>query len=162
MNPDPSTRAGAPGIDMNLTEPVGLPRRMASILYDSLLLSGLLFLAMFLVVVPLGMIQGLEHTDTAGLRQNPFYIAYLCAIPLLFFVGFWSRGTHQTLGMRAWRIRLVGPDGSPPDLRRALLRFAAALLSWLPLGLGFLWCLVDAERLAWHDRLSGTRLVRVR
>jgi uncharacterized RDD family membrane protein YckC len=32
-------------------------------------------------------------------------------------------------------------------------------LSWLPLGLGFFWVLFDRDRRAWHDRLSGTRLV---
>jgi len=31
----------------------------------------------------------------------------------------------------------------------------------LPAGLGWWWMLVDRERLAWHDRLSGTRIVLV-
>jgi uncharacterized RDD family membrane protein YckC len=61
--------------------------------------------------------------------------------------------------MRAWKLRIVGADGRPPGWGRSLLRFAAGLVSWAALGLGFLWVLVDRERLAWHDRLSGTRLV---
>ncbi|HEB97533.1 MAG TPA: RDD family protein [Sedimenticola thiotaurini] len=157
-----TTAPATPFIDPDRSEPAGLPRRLAAILYDSLLLAGLLFLAMFLVVVPLGMIQGMEQLDTAGLRSNPFYIAYLAAVPFTFFTYFWSHGTHQTLGMRAWRLYLVLPDGRAPTVRHALLRCASALLSWLPLGLGFLWCLFDPERLTWHDRLSGTRLVLVR
>jgi uncharacterized RDD family membrane protein YckC len=40
-------------------------------------------------------------------------------------------------------------------------RLAAAALSWLALGLGWLWILVDPQRRAWHDRLSGTRVVLV-
>ena len=82
---------------------------------------------------------------------------YLLAVAALFFSAFWRRG--ETLGMRAWRLRVVGPDGRPPGWGRALGRFAAAILSWAVLALGFLWVLVDPERLAWHDRLSGTRLV---
>ncbi len=145
---------------MHDTEPVGLFRRLAAMLYDTLLVAGLLFIAMMLVIVPLGMIQGWAHIDTAGLRSNPLYILYLLAVPLLFFVGFWRGKNGQTLGMRTWHIRVVKADGSPLDLRSALLRYLAALLSWLPLGLGFLWVLVDPQRLAWHDRLSGTRLIR--
>lgn len=84
--------------------------------------------------------------------------AFLVAVCAVFYAGFWSRG--ETLGLRAWKLRIEGPDGRPPGWGRALLRFAAALLSWAPAGLGFWWILVDPDRLAWHDRLSRTRLVR--
>jgi uncharacterized RDD family membrane protein YckC len=39
------------------------------------------------------------------------------------------------------------------------LRFLAAIVSWLPFGLGFWWQLWDRDGLTWHDRLSSTRLV---
>lgn len=61
--------------------------------------------------------------------------------------------------MRSWRLRVVRNDGAPLNGSDALKRLLCALLSWLPLGLGYLWILVDRDRLAWHDRLSGTRLV---
>ena len=76
-----------------------------------------------------------------------------------FFALFWRLG-GQTLGMRAWRLQARSEAG-PLSWRQAWLRSVAALLSWLPAGLGFLWSLADADRLAWHDRLSGTRLVVV-
>jgi uncharacterized RDD family membrane protein YckC len=79
---------------------------------------------------------------------------------LLFFTGFWWRG-GQTLGMRAWRLKVVRMDGSPLRWSDALKRHLAALLSCLTLGLGFLWVLVDSDGLAWHDRLSATRLIRI-
>ena len=60
--------------------------------------------------------------------------------------------------MLAWGLRVEGEDGRPPGLSEASIRFFAAILSWLPLGLGFLWQLWDKDDLAWHDRLSGTRL----
>jgi len=40
-----------------------------------------------------------------------------------------------------------------------LIRVAGAYLSALALGLGYLWILLDPDRLSWHDRLSSTRLV---
>lgn len=82
----------------------------------------------------------------------------MVAIAFIFFVGFWC-GYGRTLGMQSWRLRLEAPDGCKPGLAAASLRFFAATLSWLPAGLGFWWQLWDRDGLAWHDRLSGTRLV---
>ena len=72
----------------------------------------------------------------------------------------WTRG-GQTLGMRAWRCRLVAADGEPVGWGQTVARFAAALVSWAALGLGFWWALADPERRTWHDRWSGTRIVLV-
>jgi uncharacterized RDD family membrane protein YckC len=80
------------------------------------------------------------------------------AISFFFYGGFWVRG-GQTLGLRSWRLRLVRLDGGPITLVHAFKRFVGAILSWLCLGLGFLWVIFDRDKLAWHDRLSGTRLI---
>jgi uncharacterized RDD family membrane protein YckC len=130
-------------------------RRMAALLYDALLLAAILFVAAALAtfVIQLGM--GVEFDPT-----NLFYRLYLLAVSFGFFAWFWIRG-GQTLGMRAWRLKVLRNDGQPLTLRDALLRYLAAMLSWAACGLGFLWILVDKENLAWHDRLSGTRLVLI-
>ncbi|MCB1849357.1 MAG: RDD family protein [Gammaproteobacteria bacterium] len=146
----PSTSTNAPG----------LFRRLGAMLYDTLLVTGLLLMAIVPVVVLLGSIEGWDQIDTGSLRRNPFYIAYLLSVPVLFFVGFWKL-TGQTLGMRTWRIRLMGDQGGAVSWRAAIVRYFAAMLSWAPLGLGFLWILIDPEKLAWHDRLSHTRLILV-
>ncbi|MDX1563161.1 MAG: RDD family protein, partial [Gammaproteobacteria bacterium] len=65
----------------------------------------------------------------------------------------------QTIGMRAWRLQLVGRGANRITWARATLRFAAAAVSALPLGAGYLWCLVDRQRLAWHDRASQSMLI---
>jgi uncharacterized RDD family membrane protein YckC len=140
--------------------PPGLLRRLAAITYDSMLVMGLIVLAITLVVIPLGVFLGWDVIDTAALRRNPYYIVYLCLVPALFFIGFWSLA-GETLGMRAWRMRIVRLDGGRPTLKEATIRYIAAILSWAVMGLGFLWVLFDGKRLAWHDRLSGTRLVLV-
>ena len=88
----------------------------------------------------------------------PWLPLALLATWALFYLWFWTHG-GQTLGMRAWRIRLLSAEGATVGLGRALLRLGAAAISTLPLGLGHLWLLLDRDRLAWHDRLSGTRLV---
>ena len=71
----------------------------------------------------------------------------------------WHRG-GQTLGMRPWRLRIIGADGQRPSLAQLVLRYALASASLLAFGLGFFWSLIDGQRRCWHDSLSGTRLVR--
>jgi uncharacterized RDD family membrane protein YckC len=87
-----------------------------------------------------------------------FQIFLFELIPLIFFTSFWVLG-GQTLGMRAWRIKVVTAEGAPLSWGDALKRHLAALLSWLILGLGYIWILIDPEKLAWHDRISKTRLI---
>ena len=70
------------------------------------------------------------------------------------------RGGGQTLGMRPWKLRVVGADGQPPTTQALARRYAIGSLSLLLGGLGFWWAWFDRDRLAWHDRGSGTRLVR--
>jgi uncharacterized RDD family membrane protein YckC len=73
----------------------------------------------------------------------------------------WRRG-GQTLGMRPWRLRVVAADGGPPTARALWLRYAIGSLSLLAGGLGLWWAWIDRAGLAWHDRISGTRMVRGR
>lgn len=130
----------------------GFPRRLAAIFYDLILLLAVLFVASFLAL----MVNG----GTPVQSGNPFYTAYMLLVTFLFYAWFWVHG-GQTLGMRAWRLRVLRDDGQPLTWGDATRRFLCALLSLLPAGLGFLWSLFDKEGLAWHDRLSGTRLTLV-
>lgn len=134
----------------------GLGRRLAAAAYDLLLVLGLLVLGSAAVTLPVGLILGPEASKNLG--NNPLFIGWLALIPAVFFIGFWLRG-GQTLGMRAWRIRLISSDGAPITFRQAVIRYLSAILSWALLGLGFLWSLLDPERRTWHDRLSKTRLI---
>lgn len=71
----------------------------------------------------------------------------------------WRRG-GQTLGMRPWRLRVVDAGGGRPSTGALLRRYAVGTLSLLFAGAGFWWAWIDRDRLAWHDRASGTRVVR--
>jgi len=73
----------------------------------------------------------------------------------------WHRG-GKTLGMRPWRLQLVGVDGTHPSLTALTRRYIVGTLSLLLGGMGFWWAWWDRDRLTWHDRMSGTRLIRDR
>jgi uncharacterized RDD family membrane protein YckC len=45
-------------------------------------------------------------------------------------------------------------------MTRAAARFVAALVAILPAGVGIWWAVFDARKRAWHDRWTGTRVVR--
>jgi uncharacterized RDD family membrane protein YckC len=72
----------------------------------------------------------------------------------------WRRG-GQTLGMRPWRLQVVGREAAAPGWKALWVRYAVGTLSVALGGVGFWWALVDRQRLTWHDRVSGTRMVRL-
>ena len=127
-------------------------RRLASALYDLLMLAALVMVATFPFLAFFG-------DSTHGWRRHvlQFWVLAVCGA---YFAWFWTRG-GQTLPMKTWRIRVVRFDGAPLTLARALHRYVIAVLGFFALGLGFLWALVDRDRQFLHDRLAGTALVDV-
>lgn len=143
--------------DISQARQPGLIRRLVAMLYDAVLLFAILALAVALLVIPYAELLGSPFPNEDPIHRFVLQ-AYLLLVSGVFFTFFWING-GQTLGMRAWRLRVLRDDGEPLSWRDAWLRFVTAILSLVPFGLGFLWILIDPERLAWHDRLSRTRLV---
>lgn len=73
-------------------------------------------------------------------------------------VGFWVL-LGQTPGKFLMGVRVARVTGQPLTIRRAMLRYLGYWLSAIPLGLGFLWVLMDDRRQGWHDKLAGTCVV---
>lgn len=130
----------------------GFLRRLGAQIYDALLLLAVWFLA---TAVALPFNQGQAFTSSQW-----FYPLYLLTVSLVFYAWFWTHG-GQTLGMRAWKIKVLSAQLEAISWQQAVIRFFTAGLSWLSLGLGFIWCVIDRQGLAWHDRLSNTRMVQL-
>lgn len=130
--------------------PASLLRRLAAIFYDSLLLLSVLFFA----TLPLIVLSGeAVHSGQLGFQL------YLLAVCFIYFGWQWTHG-GQTLGMKAWRLKVINTnDAAGITWRTAAFRFMAAIPSLLAGGLGFVWILFDRQHLAWHDRLSSTRII---
>ncbi|APV51823.1 hypothetical protein BWI17_20395 [Betaproteobacteria bacterium GR16-43] len=129
-----------------------LARRLASSLYELLILSAVLLIATFPFLALVG-------DATFGWRRHLLQ-AYVLLVAGAYLVRFWTHG-GQTLAMKTWRIRLVRDDGGPVSLGRAIHRYLLAVLGTAAAGLGFAWALIDRDRQFLHDRLAGTALVPV-
>lgn len=151
-----------------------LRRRLLSMVYESLLLFGVLFLA--------GYLFSALTQQRSDLMYRHAMQSWLFLVLGAYFVWFWTHG-GQTLAMKTWKIRLVDAQGQPVRIGRAVLRYALAWLWILPamaldwaLGLTgwgsvalvagwvVLWALamrVMPDHQFVHDRLAGTRLVSV-
>jgi uncharacterized RDD family membrane protein YckC len=132
--------------------PASFLTRIAAMVYELLLVTAVLFVAS----LPFLYLVGNAET---GWRHLVFQL-YLTGVLFAYFSAFWMR-SGQTLAMKTWRIRLVRLDGGRLTLRQSALRFALALAGLLLAGVGFWWALFDRDRQFLHDRLAGTRLVRV-
>lgn len=103
--------------------PPSLLRRLASFVYEGVLLFG--------VVMGVGLVYGLLTNQRHALAGTAGLKVALFGMLGLYFIYFWSRH-GQTLAMRTWRLRVVGPDGQPPRPARAAMRYLLAWLWFLP------------------------------
>ncbi len=138
-------------------------RRIAAIVYDSFLVTALLFLAGFinlgLQVAFYGSETLKEMTDNGYTLDSPLFYGLIFLTIYGFFGFFWTtRG--QTLGMQAWRLKII--DAESHELitkQRSLIRFLIAIPSIALAGAGILWSLIDGHNRSWQDMASASRTV---
>lgn len=150
--------------------PPGLARRFGALIYEGVLLFGVLFFACFVYVV-------LTRQKDA-LFGLPGYV-FAFAVPALYFVTFWTR-SGQTLALKTWHLRVVDGNGQPLSLGKAFARYVLGWLWVLPglslwtvgvkgwwLAAGLLgWMLVygllarlHPQRQFLHDAICGSRVI---
>lgn len=157
----------------------GLARRLAALVYESLIVTAFVFIASF-ALVPLvspsaSRAQGLSIPPLSGRIAS---LVILFALGAMLFGWSWSEG-RRTLPMKAWKLALVDCADQPLTKRRAVARYVAVwigpvlavatyaflapfglgALVWPLVGLNWLAAFVDPERAFLHDRLAGTRIV---
>lgn len=136
-------------ISPEVLAPAGMWRRLASLLYEGLLLFGIVFVAGYLFVA-------LARDAQSGLLRLAFQV-YLFAVCGSYFTFCWAR-SGQTLAMKTWRLRVSASGGAIPSIARAFLRYLFAIPS-IGSGIGLLWAVFDRDGQFLHDRLAGTRIV---
>lgn len=130
--------------------PASLFKRLAAMLYDSMIVMAIWML-----------ISGIGVTLNGGEAvAGPLFKSAVFLVTFLFFAGFWTR-SGQTLGMQAWRIRIQSDEGYTLSWMQALIRFFMAIVSAIFFGLGYWWILFDSQKRSWHDRYSDSRVVQL-
>lgn len=137
--------------------PVPLWRRFAAMFYDLFPLLGLWIVGAGLWVLVFHRGYDPQHPNLAS---RVLLDAWLFVITAAYFVISWTR-VGATIGMRAWKLRLVHEHGAQVGSALALKRFVLAVLSLAVLGAGFWYAWFDGGRRTWHDRVCGTRITRL-
>jgi len=128
-----------------------LPRRFLIMFYDSIVMLGLLIIASA-IALPFG-------DTTKYALQNFWFTAWLALVCFAYLGACWHYA-GSTVGMRAWRVKLVSPDKKVITWPMCLLRFMTGIVSTGLLGAGILWALVDTKNRGWHDLAAHTELIR--
>ncbi len=132
-------------------------RLFAACVYELLLLLALWMLCTWMFVSLFG--------DATSHYKRSFLQLFLWLITGAYFVWCWTK-TGQTLATKTWKIKLVTQNLANQqnvnlNKRQAIIRYALASASILACGLGFIWALVDKDRLFLHDRLLKMRFISV-
>ena len=136
-------------------EAAGLGRR---------LVAGLIDLSVLALVGATVLYFTLRLAELSPQQLDELPFAPLAAFFLFVYGGYFLAFTvagGQTIGKMAAHIRVVGANSARVSTHAALARVPGCALSLLPIGLGYFAALGNAERRAWHDRLSATRVVKV-
>ncbi len=129
----------------------GIGRRLASMLYEGLVIFAILLIFFWL---PQALIAGMWGMPSAKLLWLHVFL-----LLGFYFIWFWLKAS-QTLPMKTWRLRLVNTDGQMLRPLQAVLRYLAAWPSIFLGGIGILWALVDKDGQFLHDRIAGTRIIK--
>lgn len=143
----------------------GFLRRIAAMIYDTLMslavgmCAAMVMLVVMILLLENGVLdkQGFAHSSEVILHSMLYkgiLQAWVAAWVIGFFVWFWCHG-GQTIGMRAWRLRLFSLNDKPLGYGRALLRLVASLG-----GLGTLLVLLDIKhKQSLQDRIARTEML---
>jgi|SRR5581483_1010965 len=133
-------------------------RRLAALVYDLFPLIALWMITVLLCLLALGGHYDPQHPHWASRLGVQ---AALLAVTAAYFVISWTR-IGATIGMRAWKLKLVRDDGGKLKVMQALARFFLALLSLAIAGIGFWMAPFDARKRTTHDLLCKTTMIRRR
>ena len=147
-------------LNISTTPPATLLRRLAGLVYDAFLLFAISLgygaVLLILRIIIIG-IDGAPEVNPPLLLQWLGFIGLYIALSGYYVICWRKQG--QTLGMKAWRLRLQQPDGTLATPTQCWKRCLAAPLSLSCLGIGYLWCLLPPANQCLHDRYTGTEVI---
>jgi len=101
--------------------------------------------------------EGVENIQPNAIAQWLSFMGWLICLMGYYFICWRKQG--QTLGMKAWRLKLQNVDGTPASPEQCIKRSIFACFSLGLLGAGYLICLIPSRKTCLHDDLSNTEVV---
>ncbi len=156
---------GAPMTNAPITDnaSAALWRRLAAMVYDSIVILAIWIIVGFLVLSAFGIDQA-QVVENDQVVMDPYYRITLFSSMLLsaylFFAWFWTH-SGQTLGMQAWKLRVQNADGSAISYKQSLIRFVTAPFSLLLIGAGYFYMFFNPAKLTLPDLLSYSVVVKM-
>ena len=143
--------------DVNLPS-APLWRRLAAMVYDLFNIIGISFLLGAILFFSVAQI--FNNGEPVGALPFPVTASYFFIIIFFFYSTFWRR-KRQTLGMKAWGLRIANElkPQHAMSIGQCMLRIAIGFFSIGLGGVGFGWALWDKQEKTWHDHASFTRIV---
>ena len=123
-------------------------KQLAAMLYDSLLIFAILFVAVGITI---------PFNQGVAIDTSLVYIFFVIVV-FVFYGWFWNK-SGQTLGMRAWKIQIVSEFGGYPSWPTSFLRLIFAMFSIACIGMGYWWRIFKPY--TWHDRFSQTKVIDI-
>ena len=133
----------------------GFFRRILALVYDSVVIAGILLSFTLLLVILNG-----GYAEPGSLVSVVQLIVCACVGPF-FYSYFWLVNNGQTIGMQAWKLRLVSLNSSKLNAKQTYLRCLVSTLSFVCFGIGYFWILFNKDNLSWSDIINKTRVVKL-
>ena len=163
----------------SITVAPSIKRRLICMIYEALLLLGIVAVAIFLFLFTAQRCPSILPPHASESWQMKLWLFIVIG---LYFIYFWCR-TGQTLAMKTWRIRLIDNERDKLPLLKVIVRYCLAWMWFLPalaiaaqfnlkhwnillaVCIGYLlWAVTaffDIDKQFLHDKLAKTRLIQV-
>lgn len=122
-------------------------RRCLAFIYDTFLLIAVFFVVTSIVIA----------FNQGQAFENLAFLAVLYAVGFLFFSWFWRHG-GQTLGMQAWRIKVISETNEPLTYKQCIKRYVIGTILF---GITLVIALFRPSKQGLHDTYSNTKIVLI-
>ena len=135
-------------------KPASFLRRILALLYDTLLLTGIILGYLLIVTLMFG--------DTFESISEKIFLQFSYLIlGVIFFTYFWKVNKGQTLGMQVWKIRIIGDENKELSTKNLIYRSLLGLVFNLAFGSNYLFIFFNKDRKSINDLLSKTKTIKI-
>ena len=96
------------------------------------------------------------------ITPSKFHLKILVIVPVTFvayMIGF-KIYTCSTPSYRILGMEIVSMNGAEVNVKQRVVRLLSSIFSFLLFYIGFIWIVFDKRRQTWHDKITGTYVIK--